>query len=80
MWIEESTSPDQAVGEDDRVLVVVASHGMTPRAGSCPAHLTVLGARTVGDDLAASTRWPASTIGRWLAQVPWLDRANLRIR
>src|SRR5271167_881434 len=27
----------------------------------------------------ASTRSPASTIGDWLAQVPWLERANLRI-
>ena len=73
---------NQAVGEDDRVLVVVAfpRHDRHQQV-LAERHLTVFGAGTVGDHLAGLdpvARRPRSD--DWLAQVPWLDRANLRIR
>ena len=68
----------KALGQDDRVLVVVA----LPRHEGdeqvlAQRHLAVVGARAVGQDLAAPRpAAPSSTMGFWLKQVPWLDRRN----
>ena len=44
---------------------------LRPRASSPPS---------VDDESAiasrAEMRWPTSTIGRWLMQVPWFERTN----
>ena len=79
MWIEVNlSSRTMALAEDDRVLVVAA----------LPAHEGaehVLAERQLAalsvDELSASgwpcvTRSPCVTIGRWLMQVPWLERMN----
>ena len=71
----------QALAQDDRVLVVVA----LPRHEGyeevrAQRHLGVVGARTVGDRVPTSSRSPSLTSGRWLMQVPWLERLNFAER
>ena len=71
---------DDALGDQDRVLEVVAvprherdEHVLAER------QLADIGRGTVGDDVArASTTSPTFTIGRWLMQVFWFERWNLR--
>ena len=69
---------DETLGQDDRVLVVVA---LPRHVGDdqvlAQRDLAGLRAGTVGDDLALLhlARRP-STIGFWFWQVPWLERRN----
>ena len=79
MWIEVKTSSlHDALGEEDRVLEVVAVP-RHERDEHVPAErqLAELGRRTVGDDVALRRRWsPTFTSGRWLMQVFWFERWN----
>ena len=68
----------EAFVQQNRVLVVVAfprheadEHVLAER------DLALRASRAVCNDLTGFTRSPAATIGRWLMQVPWLERANL---
>lgn len=72
---------NQPVGQDDRVLVVVAlprhdRHQQVLAQG----HLTVLGAGTVGDDLAGLDAVARVDDRRLVGTGAMVDRANLRIR
>ena len=71
----------EALAQDDRVFVVVAlpRHERHEQVAA-ERHLALVGGRAVGDDRADLDRWPSSTIGRWLRQVPWLERRNFAIR
>ena len=74
----EQVVADEAVADDDRVLVVAALPAHE-RDEDVPAEgeLALLGRRAVGDRLRRRRRAaPTSTIGRWLMQVPWLLRTN----
>ena len=70
---------DDALGDEDRVLEVVAlprherdEHVLAER------ELAHVGRRTVGDDVARpSPGRPRWTIGFWLKQVFWFERWNL---
>ena len=75
----EQVVADEAVADDDRVLVVAAlpAHERArARSGRARARR---GSWTScrRSPRRRSTRWPRSTIGRWLMQVPWLLRTNL---
>ena len=74
----EQVVADEAVADDDRVLVVAALPAHE-RDEDVPAERQLAVAR---DELSrrwprlALTRWPTSTMGRWLMHVPWLVRTN----
>ena len=72
---------DDPLGDQDRVLVVVAvprhegdEHVLAER------QLAEIGRGAVGDELALVTTSPTFTSGRWLMQVFWFERWNLRSR
>ena len=70
---------DDALGEDDRVLVVVA----LPRHERDEEVLAQAPARPISVDGPSASTSPAATFmpsaraGVWLMQVPWLERMNL---
>ena len=71
----------QPLGQDDRVLVVVA----LPRHERheqvlAQRHLAVVGARPVRQDLAVGDPLALVHDGLLVKQVPWLDRRNLETR
>ena len=70
---------DDALGDEDRVLEVVAPQGMNATTTFSPERqLAALGGRTVGDDVARlAPGRRAATIGFWLMQVFWFERWNL---
>ena len=73
----EDVVPDDALGEQDRVLEVVAvpRHERDEHVAA-ERQLAELGRRTVGDDVALATVSPTFTSGRWLMQVFWFERWN----
>ena len=72
----------EALGEDDRVLVVVA----LPRHERheqvlAERELALVGGRAVGEDVALDRPCRrSSTRGFWLMQVPWFERRNFERR
>ena len=83
MWIEVNVSSRTSFSrEQDGVLEVAAfpaherhQHVLAERQ---LARVGRRASRPAAD--RARTRWPRTTIGRWLMQVPWLVRMNLRRR
>ena len=69
---------DDALGEQDRVLEVVAvpRHERDEHVAA-ERQLAELGRRAVGDDVAlARPTSPTRTSGRWVMQVFWFERWN----
>jgi hypothetical protein len=72
---------DEALGEDDRVLEVVAVPGHERDEQVPPEReLAPVGGGAVREDVARSTCWPLRTSGRWLMAVSWLVRQYFFIR
>jgi hypothetical protein len=71
----------ETLAEDDRVLVVVAlpRHERDQQVGA-QRHLALVGAGPSAIGCPFSSRSPSTTSGRWLMQVPWLERRNLASR
>ncbi len=79
MWIEVKTSSrDDALGQKDRVLEVVAvpRHERDEHVAA-ERQIAEIGRRTVSDDVALlDPMSPTRTSGRWLMQVDWFERWN----
>jgi hypothetical protein len=68
---------DQALGEDDRVLEVVALPGHEgDHQVLAQRHLAAVGRGAVGQHVAAFDLSPDCTRGFWWISVPWLERMN----
>mgnify|MGYP006979109367 CR=1 FL=1 len=67
-----------ALVEEDGVLVVVTLPGHKAHEDVLAQRdLPLVGGGAVGDDIPLLHPVPQETMGRWLMQVPWLDRRNL---
>jgi hypothetical protein len=73
----EDVVGDDALGEQDRVLEVVAvpRHERDQHVAA-ERELAEIGRGTVRDDVALADRSPTFTSGRWLMQVFWFERWN----
>ena len=69
---------DEAIADDDRVLVVAAFPGHERREDVAAEGELAASPSSCESAMAwpSSTRWPTSTMGRWLMHVPWLLRTN----
>ena len=68
----------EALGQQNRVLVIVAFPGHeADQRVAAERNFALIRRRAVRDRLArCDTTSPSETIGCWLMQVPWLERAN----
>ena len=74
----EHVVPDHPLVEEDGVLVVIASQVMKPMRMFRPRAISPWSVEGPSASTSwNSTRWPASTMGRWLMQVVWLERRYL---